>query len=1000
MSAFQSLESKIDGLSTKLNAAEISSDGKSSNEWPVSRIRQTFIDYFVNEHKHIYWESSPVVPLNDPTLLFINAGMNQFKPLFLGTCDPSLEMSKLKRAVNSQKCIRAGGKHNDLEDVGKDVYHHTFFEMLGNWSFGDYFKEEALFWSWDLLTRVYGLEKDRLYATYFGGDESKGLSPDLEARDIWLRFLPADRVIASSYKDNFWEMGNTGPCGPCSEIHYDRIGGRQAAHLVNADVPDVIEIWNNVFIQFNRESETVLKELPAKHVDTGMGLERISSILQGKTSNYDTDIFTPIFDEIQKVCKCAPYKGLVGEADKDLKDMAYRVIGDHIRTLSIAVADGAMPAAEGRGYVLRRILRRAVRYGQEILGAPAGFFTKLVPVLVQTLGNFFPSLKAKQAYVEAVLEDEEKSFVRTLDQGVKYFRRVAEQLKKDSTKIVPAKDVHMLFTSMGFPVDLTQLMAAELGMTIDSKGFDALMEKDRQISAAAELARKGTGNKDMSMVAEQTSWLQGENVAITDSDAKYTWYKDVSSKVTALYTGRGGTGNGFTTSVQPADGLVGVVLDKTSFYYESGGQINDTGKMVFANDVVFTVTNSQIYAGYVVHSGYVSGGAISVGELCTVSVDYERRSLIAPNHTMTHVLNYALRSVLCDDRKSDGKAVVTQIDQKGSLVDEDKLRFDFSWNGPLTADQLARIEEIVNEKIASALPVFSEIVPLAAAKEISTLRCVFGERYPDPVRVISVGTEIQSMLADPKNSQWNSTSVEFCGGTHLSNTQEAEYFVLAEETGIAKGIRRITGYTRKAASAARILFRDFASRLELLKNLAAGEELNNSQKTLTQEIDRAPISVVAREVLRKTLSEIQDRLKTWHKANLAVKLTTACEAAEAAAKNAKASGDAITILQLEGIDGSIVKKIQEVLKAAHPDGSFFLCSMDESGDKMNLFPLVCPQHIKSGLSAKAWNEHCFTVAGSGKGGGKEDSAAGAVIGDQVLLDKVKIAAKSFGDKFN
>lgn len=1000
MSEFSAIEARVDGLEKELNLADMRLDGaekEASIEWSGDKIRQMFIDYFVKEHNHTYWESSPVVPLNDPTLLFINAGMNQYKPLFLGTCDPTLEMSKLKRAVNSQKCIRAGGKHNDLEDVGKDVYHHTFFEMLGNWSFGDYFKEESLFWSWDLLTRVYGLDPNRLYATYFGGDESKGLGPDLESRDIWLRYLPAERVISSSYKDNFWEMGNTGPCGPSSEIHYDRIGGRDAAHLVNADVPDVIEIWNNVFIEFNRESDVILKQLPAKHVDTGMGLERIASILQDKTSNYDTDIFTPIFNEIQVICGCGSYTGRVGKDDTDLKDMAYRVLGDHIRTLSIAIADGAMPSAEGRGYVLRRILRRAVRYGQEILNAPAGFFTKLVPILVKTMGDFFPVLKEKQSYIEAVLEEEEKSFVRTLDQGVKYFRRVSEQVQKDGGKIVPAKDVHMLFTSMGFPVDLTELMAVELGLTIDSAGFDELMEKDRQTSAAAELARKGGGIKDLSMVAEQTSWLQGNGIAITDTDAKYVWNQDVSSTVTALYTGRGGEGNGFATSVSPEDGLVGIVLDKTSFYYESGGQIYDTGSITLANGVTVAVNNSQIFAGYVVHSGFVTGGSISVGSTCTVSVDYERRSLVAPNHTMTHVLNYALRHVLCEEGKSGAKTVVTAIDQKGSLVDEDKLRFDFSWNGPLTSVQLARIEEVVNDKIKSALPVYSEVVALASAKEIGSLRSVFGERYPDPVRVISVGADIQVMLADPKSDQWNANSVEFCGGTHLTNTKEAELFVLAEETGIAKGIRRITAFTRRAAAQSKLISSEFTRRLEDMMKLDAGEELNTSQKLLNQEIDRASISVVDKEVLRKMLTKVQDRLKAWNKAMSAAKLSAACENAESIGNQAKATGQAISILQLEGIDGSIAKKIHETLKKVHPEGSFFVCSMDVSGDKINLFSAVCPVHVKAGLSAKAWNEHCFSVGGGGKGGGKADSAAGAVPGDQDLLDKIKGAAKSFGE---
>jgi alanyl-tRNA synthetase len=984
-------------VEAKLSELSLDGNAKKTNEWPSARIRQTFIDYFVSEHAHKYWASSPVVPLNDPTLLFINAGMNQFKPLFLGTCDPTMEMASLKAAVNSQKCIRAGGKHNDLEDVGKDVYHHTFFEMLGNWSFADYFKEEALAWSWDLLTRVYGLSPDRLYATYFGGDASKGLACDTEARDIWLRFLPANRVISSSYKDNFWEMGPTGPCGPCSEIHYDRIGNRDAAHLVNADVPDVIEIWNNVFIQFNRENETTLKELPEKHVDTGMGLERLASILQGHMSNYDTDIFMPIFGEIQRVCNSPPYTGLVGKDDVGLKDMAYRVLGDHIRTLSVAIADGAMPAAEGRGYVLRRILRRAVRYGQEILGAPAGFFTQLVPIVVRLLGDFFPTLKERQDYITAVIEDEEKSFVRTLDQGVKYFKRVADQLRNEGATIVPAKDVHMLFSSMGFPVDLTELMAREQGMGIDMQGFESLMERDRQISAAAELARKGGGSKDMSMAAEQTVFLQDTNVAITNTDAKYTWYQNIPATVTGLYTGRGGEGNGFTQSVSSEDGMVGLLLDQTSFYYESGGQIFDTGKITLANGVSFVVENSQAYAGYVVHSGYVMGGKISVGEKCTVCVDYDRRALIAPNHTMTHVLNFALRRALCEEAPaSGGKLVVSVIDQKGSLVDNDKLRFDFSWNGPLTSEQLARVEKIVNEQIQSALPVYAEVVPLREAKEISSLRSVFGERYPDPVRVISVGANIQQMLADPKSDKWGNSSVEFCGGTHLTNTKEAEVFVLAEETGIAKGIRRITGFTRTGAKAAKEVANGFYQRLGAMFCMPVASELNEAQKALAQDIDRASCSVVDKDTLRKGLAKITDSLKVWQKAKQEERLNAACAAASEAAAAAKVAGQAISVLQFADIDGTIAKKIHEKMKEAHPEGSFFLCSIDDAGQKIGLFPLVCPVHINAGLSAKDWNAHCFSIVGSGNGGGKADSAAGGIVGNQTVLDTVKEAAKAFG----
>ncbi|KAI3917671.1 hypothetical protein MKW98_021433 [Papaver atlanticum] len=472
--------------------------GIEEHDWPAEKVRHTFLDFF-QQKNHKIWSSSPVVPKDDPTLLFANAGMNQFKPIFLGTADPDSSLSNLKRACNSQKCIRAGGKHNDLDDVGKDTYHHTFFEMLGNWSFGDYFKTEAITWAWEnesfyhynykthqLLTQVYKLPSDRIYATYFDGDDN--LEVDEEARDIWLKFLPPDRVLPFGCKDNFWEMGDTGPCGPCTEIHFDRIGDRDASSLVNNDDPTCIEIWNLIFIQFNRVTNGTLKSLPMKHVDTGMGFERLTSILQNKISNYDTDLFMPIFDAIQQTTGVRPYSGRVGEDDEDNIDMAYRVVADHIRTLCFAIADGSRIGNVGREYVLRRILRRGVRYGREVLKCKEGFFNGLVEVVVELMGNVYPELKQDPEKIRNTINKEEMNFEKTLLRGIKKFKKIVKEVQG---KEISGEDAFVLQDTYGFPLDLTQRMAEEINLLVDEKGFDKEMEEARERSKSAHKGRKG-----------------------------------------------------------------------------------------------------------------------------------------------------------------------------------------------------------------------------------------------------------------------------------------------------------------------------------------------------------------------------------------------------------------------------------------------------------------------------------------------------------------------------
>lgn len=978
----------------------------------MNKVRSTFIDFFARaDHAHTPWPSSPSVPVNDPTLLFANSGMNQFKPLFLGTCDPALEMSTLKAAVNSQKCIRAGGKHNDLEDVGKDVYHHTFFEMLGNWSFGWYFKEEAITMAWNLLTVEYGINPDRLYASYFGGDDKQGLIADEEAKNIWLRFLPAERILPFGCKENFWEMGPVGPCGPCSEIHYDRIGNRDASKLVNADLPDVIEIWNIVFMQFNRETDGSLKSLPNKHVDTGMGLERVTSVLQNKSSNYDTDIFTPLFIAIQEICGCRPYQGKVGaKEDEGLVDMAYRVVADHIRTLCIAITDGAVPSSDGRGYVLRRILRRAVRYGQELLGAPNGFFARLAPVVVANFSGAFPELLEKAEFVQALISEEEVSFNRTLGEGVKHFKKVSAALKAAGATEVPGKEAHFLFTSMGFPLDLTELMAQENDLTVDSKGFEELMEADKALSKAGQ--RKGAGTKDMTMQAEQTVYLLNVGVTATECDSKYTYFTEESpktAKVQAVFLGRGLAGNGFTESASCAtEGEIGLILDTSSFYYESGGQIFDTGCIKFTNrnGAVFNVTNTQAYAGYVVHVGefdeehkdYVA----TVGDEVTLHVDYDRRSYVAPNHTMTHVLNFALRKVLMDPT-AKGYSAASVVDQKGSLVDNEKLRFDFSWSSALTAKQVAAVEKNVCEQIQQALPVSVQLVSLAAASEISALRKLFGEAYPDPVRVVSVGQQVDTLLADPTNEQWQGYSVEFCGGTHLTSTAQAEDFVIVEEGGVAKGIRRIVGLTRLAAKIARGKAAELQSRAEVLGGMVGGPELSSLFKVLKVEAEQALISLVDKDILRTKLQNIYDTIiKTYNKALEAERAAEATTAITALAEKAKTESKACVIVNLDfGSDSKVVKKIQDLYKSIHADGSLFVISQDSNTDMWGLYVFVSKKQQESGAAGKEWVQHCLSGAGAGKGGGKADTAMGSIpvsavaqVGALIELAQQYAASKS------
>ncbi len=893
-------------------------------------------------------------------------------------------MSKLKRAVNSQKCIRAGGKHNDLDDVGKDVYHHTFFEMLGNWSFGDYFKEGAIEMAWKCLTEEFKLDTSRLYATYFGGDDQT--PADLEARDIWLKYLPENRILPFDAKDNFWEMGATGPCGPCTEIHYDRIGNRDAAALVNADLPDVIEIWNNVFIQYSREADGSLRKLPAQHVDTGMGFERLASILQGKDSNYDTDIFMPIFAAISEITGARPYAGKVGAEDVGFIDMAYRVVADHIRTLSFAIADGALPSNDGRGYVLRRVLRRAVRYGRQNLGAELGFFSKLVPVFVSHMGNTFPELIEQEAQITAVIKDEEESFSRTLDKGLVKFKELADN---SEGKVFSGVDAHFLYTSMGFPVDLTELMAEELGMTIDKDGFEAKMEEEKQLSAAAHQAKMSGGSgKDMRLVAEQTAFLVNSGIAATDDAAKYVWNEDLNNcTVKALFVGRGETedGVGFVDSVSSENGSFGFILDKSSFYGESGGQTYDIGTIASDSGAVAQIENVQIFGQYILHLGTVTEGVFKKNDTVKCSVDYVRRAPIAANHTMTHVLNFGLKDVLVN-KSSTTDALSQSVDQKGSLVDENKLRFDFSWGSALTTEQLADVEKIVANCIKEEIPIDSYIAPLDKAKEISSLRAVFGEVYPDPVRVIAVSpTPVTKILENPQDPMWNSYSVEFCGGTHLTNTKDAQNFVLLQEEGIAKGIRRITAVTMTDATNAIKAGEELSTKVTEAGKLN-GLELEEALKTLTVEINEATISAVVKSGLRDTLGDYAKKVVAWKKEAAAVRSGEVVSELITIAE--KTEGDKFVCRFDFGVNGKLTKAVQTAYGKKIKDKAFLLVTADEGEDK---YMVVAFAPKGSSVDCKAW-VNAATEGTGGKGGGKTDSAQSTVSGVSSIegvLEKAK-----------
>jgi len=702
----------------------------------AKKIRSTFIEFFQSKQHH-YVPSSPIVVKNDPTLMFTNAGMNQFKDAFLGN-----EIAKYPRVANSQKCLRVSGKHNDLEEVGVDTYHHTMFEMLGNWSFGDYFKAEAIEWAWELLTDVFKLPKDRLYVSVFEGDEGDNLAMDSEAYDFWKEIVPVDRIIMGSKKDNFWEMGDTGPCGPCSEIHIDlrpdsertEVAGKD---LVNNDHEQVIEIWNLVFMQFNRLADGSLKELPAKHVDTGMGFERLVRAIQKKSSNYDTDLFAPFLEALAK-------KSGKAYGKDELTDIAFRVIVDHIRAISFTIADGQLPSNNKAGYVIRRILRRAVRYGYTFLGFHEPFLYELTPLIADTFGDVFPEVKQQQEFISKVIYEEEASFLRTLDNGLKILDQIKSELKEKNETVIPGKTAFELYDTFGFPLDLTSLIARENGLSLDEKGFVEEMEKQKSRSRAASESETG----DWVLVHEDTG-VEFIGYDFLESYSNIIKYRVVSDKKGDKYQ---------------------IVLDKTPFYAESGGQVGDTGWLISDHEKI-QVIDTKKENDLIVH--FVEKLPENPGAKFSAEVDRDRRTLSMNNHTATHLLQSALKQILGD-----------HIQQRGSLVNDQLLRFDFSHFGKVSEEEIAQVEEIVNKKIRENIPLVEQRnVPIEEAKKMGAT-ALFGEKYGDFVRVITF---------DPNYS------VELCGGTHVPFTNQIGFFKIISEGSSASGVRRIEAITAKAA---------------------------------------------------------------------------------------------------------------------------------------------------------------------------------------------------------
>ena len=865
-----------------------------TTQFTAAKVRRDFLDFFAaREHKEV--PSGPVFPQDDPTLLFTNAGMNQFKDVFLGSGTRAYT-----RATDTQKCIRVSGKHNDLEEVGVDTYHHTFFEMLGNWSFGDYFKEDSIVWAWELLTKVWGLPKERIWVTVFGGDKKDGLGPDTEAEQIWLEKtdIAPERVLRFDRRDNFWEMGETGPCGPCSEIHIDRGGpdsdpadGADLEIGVNAGNERFIELWNLVFMQFNRVDDGSLQKLKSQHVDTGMGFERILSVLQGKLSNYDTDLFGPIFERVSKL------SGIEYTAADSKTDIAFRVIADHVRAVSVAFADGALPSNTGRGYVLRRLIRRASRYGRQALNIEEPFLFEVAPVVAEILGGAFPEIPRRLEHIQALIRDEEESFGKTLGRGLAQFEKLSSKVGGD--KVLPGKAAYELYATFGFPQDLVELMCRERGFELDVASWEAAQ-------TAHQDASRSEGKFKQLLSAEQLDGLKPTEVTYRESGKVGEVTETVLAEVVRAET---------------EDGQDRLVLEKSPFYAESGGQIGDAG-VIEAKDGSFRVEiqNTLKLGDIAVHIGRMEGTP-KVGAAVVARVDRARRERTKKHHTATHLLHKALREVLGD-----------HVTQAGSYVGPDRLRFDLSHPKGVTPEELDEIERRVNAHILDNGPVETTVEDLSAAKARG-VTALFGEKYDDLVRVVDVGG-------------W---STELCGGIHVSAAGDIGSFLILSERAIQAGVRRI----------------------EAVAGFAAVEEVQR-QRGLLQAAARTLKSTP--EEISERIGALQKQLKEAKKKSVAASgadIETAFT--EAKAKLVTRSGVTSGAFLFPTLGMKALGDLAGRLAAGGPDHA--LCLLGGEDGKVPFLVVCSGTALEQGVGAGDLAKGLRPILGGG-GGGKPAKAQG------------------------